>query len=129
LVIGLASANGSSAFFTQTFLVPLNGLMNDRYVPSGDNCDPEISGSPKKSARSITGGCPLDCAEAMPLTSATAAPHHTTHERTRTMLHTSWDDRLQSARLQATRTVGPATRHFAGTLHGYAGTDGRVRGG
>src|SRR6185369_17466260 len=55
-VIGLALANGSAVFFTQTLRVPLNGLINAMNAPSGEICAPAISGSPKKISRSIIGG-------------------------------------------------------------------------
>src|SRR6185295_8771063 len=55
-VIGFALVNGSAVFFTQTLRVPLNGLRNAMNAPSGEICAPAISGSPKKSSRSIIGG-------------------------------------------------------------------------
>ena len=55
-VIGFALSNGSPAFFTQMLRVPLKGLMKAMYWPSGEICAPEISGSPKNSSRSMTGG-------------------------------------------------------------------------
>src|SRR6266536_5385502 len=63
-VRGLALSKGSSVVLTQTLRVPLNGLMKAMNLPSGEICAPEISGSPKKSSRSITGGKPLGCANA-----------------------------------------------------------------
>src|ERR1700730_6465531 len=56
-VIGLALSNGSSVRFTQMFRVLFKGLRNAMYLPSGEISAPEISGSPKKSSRSIIGGC------------------------------------------------------------------------
>src|SRR5687767_2537774 len=56
-VIGLAFANGSAVFLTQMLREPLNGLMKAMNAPSGEICAPAISGSPKKSSRSISGGC------------------------------------------------------------------------
>src|ERR1700730_5177050 len=56
-VIGRALSNGSSVRFTQMFLVLFKGLRNAMYLPSGEISAPEISGSPKKSSRSIIGGC------------------------------------------------------------------------
>jgi hypothetical protein len=38
--------------------VPLNGLRNAMYWPSGEIWPPAISGSPKKSSRSLIGGSP-----------------------------------------------------------------------
>src|SRR6185436_17093503 len=55
-VIGFALVNGSAVFFTQMLRVPLNGLTNAMRAPSGEIRAPEISGSPKKSSRSIKGG-------------------------------------------------------------------------
>src|SRR6185436_8996045 len=57
LVIGLAAVNGSSVRFTQIFRAPLWGLRNPMYFPSGEIWAPVISGSPKNSSRSRTGGC------------------------------------------------------------------------
>src|SRR5947207_4962638 len=62
-VIGLALSNGSSVRFTQMLRVLFKGLRNAMYLPSGEISAPEISGSPKKSSRSIIGGC---CATADP---------------------------------------------------------------
>jgi hypothetical protein len=56
LVTGLAESNGSSVRLTQTLRVPLNGFTKAMNLPSGEICAPEISGSPKKSSRSISGG-------------------------------------------------------------------------
>src|SRR6185503_20414275 len=55
-VIGFALANGSAVFFTQTLRVPWNGLIKAMNAPSGEIWAPAISGSPKKSSRSIRGG-------------------------------------------------------------------------
>src|SRR6185369_13634293 len=55
-VMGLALVNGSDVFFTQTLRVPLKGLRKAMKAPSGEIWAPAISGSPKKSSRSITGG-------------------------------------------------------------------------
>src|SRR5437868_12463421 len=55
-VIGFALSKESSVLLTQTFRVPLNGLIKAMNLPSGEICAPEISGSPKKSSRSIIGG-------------------------------------------------------------------------
>src|SRR6185369_1113554 len=55
-VIGFALLKGSPVFFTQTLRVPLNGLMKAMNAPSGEIWAPAISGSPKKSSRSISGG-------------------------------------------------------------------------
>src|SRR4029434_3717186 len=63
-VMGLAASKGSSVRLTQTLRVPLNGLTNAMNFPSGEICAPEISGSPKKSSRSISGGRPFCCARA-----------------------------------------------------------------
>src|SRR5687767_15526238 len=55
-VIGLAFANGSAVFLTQMLREPLNGLIKAMNAPSGEIWAPAISGSPKKSSRSIRGG-------------------------------------------------------------------------
>ena len=55
-VIGFALSKDSSVPLTQTLRVPLNGLIKAMNLPSGEICAPEISGSPKKSSRSIMGG-------------------------------------------------------------------------
>src|SRR6185503_5105705 len=55
-VIGFALSKGSAVFFTHTLRVPLNGFTNAMKAPSGEICAPAISGSPKKSSRSIIGG-------------------------------------------------------------------------
>src|SRR3989442_13719412 len=57
LVTGFALSKGSSVRFTQMFRVLLSGFRKAMNLPSGDNEAPEISGSPKKSSRSIIGGC------------------------------------------------------------------------
>src|SRR6185369_5334721 len=56
LVISFAEVHGASTGFTQTFRVSLYGLRNEMYFPSGEICAPEISGLPKKSSRSMSGG-------------------------------------------------------------------------
>src|SRR2546428_4840344 len=58
-VIGLALSKDSSVRLTQTLRVPFRGLIKAMNLPSGEICAPEISGSPKKSSRSIMGGKPL----------------------------------------------------------------------
>src|SRR5688572_14861009 len=55
--MGFAFVNGSSVFLTQMLRVPLKGLIKAMKAPSGEICAPEISGSPKNSSRSISGGC------------------------------------------------------------------------
>src|SRR6185436_15270561 len=57
LVTRCALSNGSAAFFTQTFRVSFHGLRNAMYCPSGEICAPAISGLPKKSSLSLSGGC------------------------------------------------------------------------
>src|ERR1700722_20411596 len=56
VVIRRAELNGWSVFFTQIFLVSVQGLRNARYRPSGESCAPEISGLPNNSSRSMSGG-------------------------------------------------------------------------
>ena len=56
-VINRAAVNGSPAFFTHTLRVSLYGLMNAMYLPSGESWAPVISGLPKNSSRSSSGGC------------------------------------------------------------------------
>src|SRR5882762_6348261 len=56
-VMGLAAEKGSSVRFTQMLRVFLKGLENAMYAPSGEIWAPLISGSPKKSSRSRSGGC------------------------------------------------------------------------
>src|SRR4028118_130297 len=56
LVKTRARSNGSSAPFSQIFIVPLYGLRNAMNFPSGDIRAPLISGLPKKISRSIIGG-------------------------------------------------------------------------
>src|SRR5882724_12614777 len=63
-VIGLAESKGASVRLTQTLRVPLNGLTKAMNLPSGETCAPAISGSPKNTSRSISGGMPFGCAEA-----------------------------------------------------------------
>src|SRR6266852_1387557 len=58
-VIGFALSKGSSVRLTQTLRVPFKGLIKAMNLPSGEICAPEISGSPKKSSRSINGGKPF----------------------------------------------------------------------
>src|SRR5437588_10801740 len=58
-VIGFALSKESSVLLTQTFRVPLNGLIKAMNLPSGEICAPEISGSPKKSSRSNMGDSPV----------------------------------------------------------------------
>src|SRR5438552_12296980 len=63
-VSAFALSKGSSVRLTQTLRVPLKGLIKAMNLPSGEICAPEISGSPKKSSRSIMGGKPFCCATA-----------------------------------------------------------------
>src|SRR5436309_11442947 len=56
-VTGFAALNGSSVFLSQMLRVLLSGLRKAMYFPSGEICAPEISGSPKNSSRSMSGGC------------------------------------------------------------------------
>src|SRR5207249_7957565 len=58
-VIGFALSKDSSVRLTQTLRVPLRGLIKAMNLPSGEIWAPEISGSPKKSSRSIIGGRPF----------------------------------------------------------------------
>src|SRR5260370_39874280 len=53
-----AAEKGSSVFFTQMLRVSFHGFWNAMYLPSGEICAPEISGLPKRSSRSISGGKP-----------------------------------------------------------------------
>src|SRR4051794_31362687 len=68
-VIGFAALNGSSVRFIHILRVPLSGLRNPMYFPSGESWAPLISGSPKNRSRSRTGDC---CANNM-----TVPPHDT----------------------------------------------------
>src|SRR2546425_2078180 len=61
-VIGFALSKDSSVRSTQTLRVPFKGLIKAMNLPSGEICAPEISGSPKKSSRSIMGGGLFGCA-------------------------------------------------------------------
>src|SRR5512138_3370004 len=54
-----ALSYGSPVFLTQTFRVSFHGLRNAVHFPSGESCAPAISGLPKKSSRSRSGGRPL----------------------------------------------------------------------
>src|SRR5258708_7288377 len=56
LVTGRAALKGSAASLTQMLRVLFNGFRKAMYLPSGESCAPEISGSPKNSSRSIIGG-------------------------------------------------------------------------
>src|SRR5438034_11635025 len=62
-VIGRAASKLSPVFFTQMLRVPLYGFRNDRNCPSGEIWAPAISGSPKKSSRSMIGGWPPEACE------------------------------------------------------------------
>src|SRR5437867_12337347 len=62
-VSAFALSKGSSVRLTQTLRVPLKGLIKAMNLPSGEICAPEISGSPKKSSRSIMGGKPFGWAD------------------------------------------------------------------
>jgi hypothetical protein len=53
-----ACANGSATPFTQMFIVPFHGLRNAMYRPSGEIVPVAISGLPKNSSRSMSGGSP-----------------------------------------------------------------------
>src|SRR5690349_22539420 len=64
LVMSLAAVQGSLTRFTQMLRVSLYGLRNEMYLPSGDICAPEISGLPKNSSRSMSGGSLPLCAGA-----------------------------------------------------------------
>src|SRR2546423_1840819 len=56
LVMSLDAVHGSLTRFTQMLRVSLYGLRNEMYLPSGDIWAPEISGLPKNSSRSMSGG-------------------------------------------------------------------------
>src|SRR2546423_6285954 len=56
LVISLAAVHESLTRFTQMLRVSLYGLRKEMYLPSGDIWAPEISGLPKNSSRSMSGG-------------------------------------------------------------------------
>src|SRR5690606_40441102 len=47
---------GSSTPLTHTFIVPLKGLTNEMYFPSGEIWAPAYSGFPKNTSRSMSGG-------------------------------------------------------------------------
>src|SRR5579883_2188640 len=53
-----AALKGSLVFFTQILRVSFHGLINATYWPSGESCAPVISGLPKSSSRSMSGGRP-----------------------------------------------------------------------
>src|SRR5215204_2795542 len=57
-----ARSNGAAASFSQIFIVPLYGLRKAMNLPSGEIRAPVISGLPKNTSRSISGG-KLFCAE------------------------------------------------------------------
>src|SRR4029078_5081062 len=63
LVISFAAEYGSSTRLTQTLRVSLYGLRKEMYRPSGEIWAPEISGLPKNSSRSMSGGSLPFCAE------------------------------------------------------------------
>jgi hypothetical protein len=50
---------GSPVFFTQTFRVSFQGFRKAVHFPSGESWAPAISGLPKKSSRSRSGGSPF----------------------------------------------------------------------
>ena len=54
-VTSVALSNGSSVFLTQTLRVLFHGFTKAMYLPSGEICAPEISGSPKNNSLSSTG--------------------------------------------------------------------------
>src|ERR1700734_3102885 len=65
VVISRAALNGSPTAFTYTLRVSFHGFRNAMYWPLGEICAPAISGFPKRSSRSISGGKPfvfLSCA-------------------------------------------------------------------
>ena len=51
-----AASKGSAVFLTQMLRVSLHGLRKATYWPSGESWAPAISGLPKKSSRSRSGG-------------------------------------------------------------------------
>src|SRR3990172_5919244 len=57
-----ALSYGSPVFFTHTFRVSVHGLRKAVHFPSGESWAPAISGVPKKSSRSTSGGAPLAAA-------------------------------------------------------------------
>ena len=58
-----ACANGSATPFTQMFIVPFHGLRNAMCLPSGEIVPVAISGLPKNSSRSMSGGSPASDAD------------------------------------------------------------------
>ena len=54
-----ALSYGSPVFFTQTLRVSFQGFRKAVHFPSGESWAPAISGLPKKSSRSRTGGWPF----------------------------------------------------------------------
>src|SRR5687767_7162043 len=53
-----AEVYGSPTFFTHTLRVSFQGFRKAMYLPSGEICAPAISGLPKNSSRSSSGGSP-----------------------------------------------------------------------
>jgi hypothetical protein len=62
-VIRFAAVNGSETPFTQRFIVPFHGLRNAMWRPSGEIVPVAISGLPKNSSRSMSGGSPASMAD------------------------------------------------------------------
>src|SRR5437867_5281531 len=89
-VIGFALSKDSSVRLTQTLRVPLRGLIKAMNLPSGEICAPEISGSPKKSSRSIMGGKPFGCAEIEAAFAASNAVRTRGNASIRQNLNSSW---------------------------------------
>src|SRR5690348_5395139 len=74
LVISFAAVHGSPTALTQIFRVSLYGLRKEMYLPSGDICAPDISGLPKNSSRSMSGGSfPLCAVASVGVVKATAS--------------------------------------------------------
>src|SRR5579863_1201102 len=74
VVSNLAELKGSPVFFTQILRVFDQGFRNARYFPSGETSAPVISGSPKSSSRSMSGGKPCNEDSAVTRTIVTARP-------------------------------------------------------
>src|SRR5437899_4891399 len=107
-VIGRALSNASSARFTQMLRVPLNGFRNEMNRPSGEICAPAISGSPKKSSRSMIGGTPLAavCACAEQIETTTYARASAT-ERKRFDMQNSCDVKKSDIIMTPMGSAGP----------------------
>src|SRR5580698_9288819 len=81
VVINRAALKGSLTPFTYTFRVSFQGFKNAIYWPFGDNSAAAISGLPKITSRSISGGRPADFVSCAPAAKTSGKRHNKTRKK------------------------------------------------